>query len=161
MAIRVLIFPMHTLINLPGPPTLQSKSYLSSEPALIVLYKQLREKTSRDLKGASIITPREEWIFVIQIARVYHRMGCGLLALDLLRNWKFLPQHKNGETTNGIHNTTTDPHESPRRRSSSVREDGMANGDSRIDGATQVIEKPAPTVFKEPDTNSLLDNFGF
>ena len=64
-------------------PNLQSRSYLSSDPALVVLYKQLRDKTLQTLKGASKITPRAEWEFVIQNARLYDRMGCDLLALDL------------------------------------------------------------------------------
>lgn len=62
---------------------MQSRSYLANDPALIVLYKQLREKTLQTLKGASKIPPRVEWEFVIQNARLYDRMGCDILALDL------------------------------------------------------------------------------
>lgn len=62
---------------------MQAKSYLASDPALVVLYKQLRDKTLQTLKGASKISPRAEWEFVTQNARLYDRMGCDLLALDL------------------------------------------------------------------------------
>ncbi len=75
--------PVSTLIDLPTSPAIQTKSYLSSDPALVILYKQLREKSLQTLKGASQITPRLEWEFVIQNARLYDRMGCDLLALDL------------------------------------------------------------------------------
>lgn len=56
---------------------------MANDPALIILYKQLREKTLQTLKGASKIPPRVEWEFVIQNARLYDRMGCDILALDL------------------------------------------------------------------------------
>ena len=33
--------------------------------------------------GASKVSPQAEWEFVMQIARLYDRMGCDVLALDL------------------------------------------------------------------------------
>ena len=75
--------PVYTLLDTSESPSLQAKSYLASDPALVVLYKQLRDKTLQTLKGASKISPREEWEFVVQNARLYDRMGCDLLALDL------------------------------------------------------------------------------
>lgn len=75
--------PVYTLVDTPGTPNLQSRSYLANDPALIVLYKQLREKTLQTLQGASKILPRVEWEFVMQNARLYDRMGCDILALDL------------------------------------------------------------------------------
>lgn len=71
------------MLDSPETPNLQAKSYLANDPALIVLYKQLRDKTLQTLKGASKISPRAEWDFVVQNARLYDRMGCDLLALDL------------------------------------------------------------------------------
>ena len=64
-------------------PSQEARSYLATDPALVVLYKQLRDKTLQTLKGASKISPRAEWEFVIQTARLYDRMGCDILALDL------------------------------------------------------------------------------
>lgn len=157
VAVRVLISPVSTLVHLPEPPDLQSKSYLSSDPALVVFYKQLREKTLQTLKGASKISPREEWEFVMQNARLYDRMGCDLLALDLVRNWEFLKQPKE-TVTNGAQ--PPDPRKLLRRRSSLVVDD-MPSPKSPAEQKTKPVGKPAPTVFEEPDTNSLLDNFGF
>ena len=140
----------------------------------MVLYKQLREKTLQTLKGASKISPRAEWEFVIQNARQYDRMGCDLLALDLgwfislplslpqltsiiVRNWEFLKQPK--ETTmNGDH--PRDMRKMLRRRSSLVVDD-MPSPQSPVEHKMKPLGKPAPTVFEEPDTNSLLDSFGF
>ena len=157
MAVRVLISPVYTLIDSPATPNFQAKSYLSSDPALVVLYQQLREKTLQTLKGASKISPRAEWEFVIQNARLYDRMGCDLLALDLVRNWEFLKQPK--ETSmNG--NQLPDPRKMLRRRSSLVVDD-MPSPKSPTEHKTKPMGKPAPTVFEEPDTNSLLDSFGF
>jgi hypothetical protein len=62
---------------------MQSKLYLTDDPALIVLYSQLRQKTLQTLRGASKVTPKVEWAFVLHSARLYDRMGCDILALDL------------------------------------------------------------------------------
>lgn len=64
-------------------PDLKSRLFLTDDPALIVLYSQLRQKTLQTLRGASKVTPRVEWEFVLHNARLYARMGCDLLGLDL------------------------------------------------------------------------------
>ena len=156
MAVRALISPLHTLIYISEAPNLQVKSYLSSDPALVVLYKQLRGMTLQALKGASKVSPRAEWDFVIQNARLYDRMGCDLLALDLIRNWEFLQQPKE-PITNGNH--PPDPRKMLRRRSSLVVDD-MPSPKSPTEQNVKPKGKPPPTVFEEPNTNSLLDSFG-
>ena len=75
--------PIYTELDTPGSLSQRAKSYLTSDPALVVLYKQLRDMTLQTLKGASMVSPRAEWEFIIQCARLYDRMGCDLLALDL------------------------------------------------------------------------------
>ena len=77
--------PAYTIIDQPTDASLQVESYLATDPALVIMYKQLRDKTVQTLKGASTISPRTEWEFVTQIARIYDRMGCDILALDLGR----------------------------------------------------------------------------
>jgi hypothetical protein len=71
---------------------LQSKLFLTDDPALVVLYKQLREKSLQTLRGALSVSPRAEWDFILHTASLYERMGCDLLALDLVRSWEFLIQ---------------------------------------------------------------------
>jgi hypothetical protein len=78
--------PVYTLLETPQSPDLQSKFYLTDDPALVVLYSQLRQKTLQTLRGASKVTPKVEWAFVLHSARLYDRMGCDLLALDLGEN---------------------------------------------------------------------------
>ena len=75
--------PIHTLIPTTIPQSQQSKSYLASDPALIILYKHLRDQSFQTSKKAVRVEPKEEWDFVMQTARLYGRMGCDLLALDL------------------------------------------------------------------------------
>ncbi|KAL5412587.1 hypothetical protein PMIN06_003363 [Paraphaeosphaeria minitans] len=89
-AVRCLVTPLSTLLSPPETPNFQSKSYLADDPALIVLYKQLREKSLQTLRGASMIGMREEWDFVLHTAGLYERMGCDLLALNLVKTWEFL-----------------------------------------------------------------------
>lgn len=89
-AVRSLITPLSRLLSPPETPNFQSKSYLTDDPALVVLYKQLREKSLQTLRGATMIGMREEWEFVLHTANLYERMGCDVLALDLVRSWEFL-----------------------------------------------------------------------
>jgi len=183
-AVRALISPIHTLLDdSPSSPgsqghniPLQAKSFLSNDPALVVLYRQLREKTISTLRGATMIEPREEWDFIVRNARLYSRMGCDLLALDLVRNWEFLrasaPPIKRLSMRSSI---ASDPRQLLRRRSSLVVDDMPHLSSPRSTGvppspdfredslpkATSGAKKPPPTVFEEPDASSLLDNFGF
>lgn len=89
-AVRSLVTPITRLLGLPDTPNLKSKSYLTDDPALVVMYKQLREKSLQTLRGASMVGMREEWEFVTHTANLYGRMGCDVLALDLVRTWEFL-----------------------------------------------------------------------
>jgi hypothetical protein len=120
------------------------------------------------------VTPKVEWAFVLHNARLYDRMGCDLLALDLgrnynthsllhklctnihsVRNWEFLllapTVFKNLEPL--------DPRQMLRRRSSLVVAD-LPMPQLPLDMKSGV-HKPPPSVFEEPEANSLLDSFGF
>ena len=186
-AVRSLISPVNTLLedspssSKAGSPvrnSLQAKSYLSNDPALVVLYRQLREKTVQTLKGALMVKPREEWNFIMQNARLYSRMGCDLLALDLTRNWEFLlPSPPPAKRLSVASAVPDDPRKFLRRRSSLVVDDvhhalassrvaqstdAKAGDDaSKTYKATEGANKHPPTVFEEPDASSLLDSFGF
>lgn len=158
MAVWALISPVYTLLDAPETPNLQSRSYLSSDPALVVLYKQLRDKTLQTLKGASKISPRTEWDFVIQNARLYDRMGCDLLALDLVRNWEFHIQPREPPPKN---DEPPDPRKLLRRRSSLVVDDLSSPKSPTAEKKFSFAKTPTKPVFEEPTANSLLDNFGF
>ncbi|KAH7396902.1 RAVE protein 1 C terminal-domain-containing protein [Phaeosphaeria sp. MPI-PUGE-AT-0046c] len=89
-AVQALVTPLSRLLSPPETPNFKSKSYLTDDPALVVLYKQLREKSLQTLRGATMIGMREEWDFVLHTANLYERMGCDVLALDLVKTWEFL-----------------------------------------------------------------------
>lgn len=161
---------MYTLIETPASPDLQAKLFLADDPALVVLYSQLRQMTLQTLRGASKVTPKVEWAFVIHNARVYDRMGCDLLALDLgmdilavalsitnnseVRNWEFLlPVPNVFKDING-----PDPRRMLRRRSSLVVADLPV---PKLPVEMKAGHKPPPSVFEEPESSSLLDSFGF
>lgn len=160
MAVRALITPVYTVLETPAASTdLKAKSFLTDDPALIVLYSQLRQKTLQTLRGASKVTGKTEWEFVLHNARLYDRMGCDLLGLDLVRNWEFLRDVKEQPGLGG----DIDPRKLLRRRSSLVVADMplmAVEGNSGFGGMGDK-EKAAPTVFEEPDAGSLLDSFGF
>ncbi|KAL8736926.1 MAG: hypothetical protein Q9181_002191 [Wetmoreana brouardii] len=157
MAVRSLISPVYTLVDAAEAPNIQARSYLANDPALVVLYEQLRGKTLKTLKGASQISPKDEWDFIIQNARLYDRMGCDLLALDLVRNWEFLLQPKGKPAQE---EAPRDPRELLRRRSSLVIDD-LSSPKSPTSMKAGMGKPPPQKVFEEPEANSLLDNFGF
>ena len=64
----------------------------SPDAALIVLYKQLKEKSVQTLRGASEISSETEYCFVLRSIFAYDRMGCPLLALHLVKTWLFAPE---------------------------------------------------------------------
>ncbi|EER42251.1 WD repeat protein [Histoplasma capsulatum H143] len=174
IAVRTLISPIETLIlstpsspTSPGTITLRAKSYLSHDPALVILYKQLRDKTLQTLKGASKVPARDEWEFVLRNARLYDRMGCDLLGLNLVREWEFLkpppPPKKNQPTPLSL--TPPDLRKLLKRRGSLVVAD-MPTSPSLQEELKHPIsphsgKREARTMFEEPDPNSLLDSFGF
>ncbi|KAH7912596.1 RAVE protein 1 C terminal-domain-containing protein [Hygrophoropsis aurantiaca] len=59
------------------------------DPSLALLFSQLKFRTLQAAKGTSEISARSEFNFVLQTARVFRRMGCHILALDLVRSWSF------------------------------------------------------------------------
>lgn len=150
---------------------MESKLFLTDDPALSILYAQLRQKTLQTLRGAVKVTPKTEWDFVVHNARLYDRMGCDLLGLDLVRNWEFLLPDTS--LRQGLGGDVVDPQKLLKRRSSLVVQDlpmsplsptmGAGGGGGGLLSPTveKAKPKPPPTMFEEPDANSLLDNFGF
>lgn len=162
--------PVYTLVETPIAPNMNSKLFLTDDPALIVLYSQLRQKTLQTLRGASKVTPKVEWQFVLHNARLYDRMGCDLLGLDLVRNWEFLLP---GASLKPELGGEVNPLKLLKRRSSLVVQDlpvspisGKGPAEMNLGGLLSPAgekkrPQPPPTMFEEPDAGSLLDNFGF
>ncbi|KAK4248662.1 RAVE protein 1 C terminal-domain-containing protein [Corynascus novoguineensis] len=169
MAVRALITPVYTLLETPGSLDLKSRLFLTDDPALVILYSQLRQMTLQTLRGASKVTPKVEWEFVLHNARLYDRMGCDLLGLDLVRNWEFLQPAGPAAGLGGEIN----PLRLLRRRESLVvadlpvipqhehlKQQQSVPAEMKSGGHLPKQQAP-PTTFEEPDANSLLDSFGF
>ncbi|KAK2861254.1 hypothetical protein FQN49_004389 [Arthroderma sp. PD_2] len=180
MAVRALVTPIEGLLPptpgspvSPGQVALQAKSYLSNDPALVVLYQQLREKTLQTLRGASRISARDEWEFVLRNARLYDRMGCDLLALNLVREWEFLTPPPAADTVSdrlsvSFMEDSRDPRKLLKRRGSLVVADmHITPHDKKEDARKAEAAKGGSqqaknaTQFQEPESSSLLDSFGF
>ncbi|KAF3159077.1 regulator of (H+)-ATPase in vacuolar membrane [Orbilia oligospora] len=89
LAVRSLMMPINSLITKTESPGV-GKIFLADDPALVILYKLIRDKTLKSLRGAEKIPKGAEFEFVLHCARLYDRMGCDVLALDLVKNWTFL-----------------------------------------------------------------------
>ncbi|KAK6346943.1 regulator of (H+)-ATPase in vacuolar membrane [Orbilia brochopaga] len=89
LSVRSLMMPINSLIARTETPGLD-KIFLADDPALVILYKLIRDKTLKSLRGAEKIPKGAEFDFVLHCARLYDRMGCDILALDLVKNWTFL-----------------------------------------------------------------------
>ncbi|UKZ92498.1 uncharacterized protein TrAFT101_007451 [Trichoderma asperellum] len=157
MAVRALATPIYTLLETPSSPDLKSRSFLADDPALVVLYSQLRQQTLQTLRGASKVSPKVEWEFVLHSAKLYDRMGCDLLGLSLVRTWEFQKQ-----TTPRI-GGDINPLALLRRRSSLVVNDlHTSELHAKILAEREQVKHPVapPSTFHEPDAASLLDSFG-
>ncbi|KAL6879618.1 RAVE protein 1 C terminal domain-containing protein [Trichoderma longibrachiatum] len=157
MAVRALVTPVYTLLETPSSPDLKSRSFLTDDPALVVLYAQLRQQTLQTLRGASKVSPKAEWEFVLHSAKLYDRMGCDLLGLSLVRTWEF--QQQTPTRLGGDMNPLT----LLRRRSSLVVNDlHTSELHAKFMNERDQDKRPAqpPSTFHEPDAASLLDSFG-
>ncbi|KAF8500659.1 WD repeat-containing protein [Hysterangium stoloniferum] len=92
LAVRVLLTPLADLaaslsIDIRINDIGEDLHY--DDPSLALLFSQLKSKTLQTAKGTSEIPERTEFNFILQMARVFCRMGCHVLALDLTASWSF------------------------------------------------------------------------
>jgi WD40 repeat protein len=146
-ALQALVRPLCTLLPKAGEETTQAKHWRNYDPTLAVLYLQLRADLAKDSKASYMggVTEKEEWDFVLRCAAQYTRMGCDWLALDLVRNWDFLPRQRK----------VVPPVDED------VSEVASEDGIEEAEVALAERKKPPPTQFQEPSASSLLDSFGF
>ncbi|KAG9283992.1 hypothetical protein G9A89_005499 [Geosiphon pyriformis] len=88
-AIQATMLPLEKLYEPKekrGPSTYDKEI---QDAALIILYKQLKEKTVQTLRGAAEISMETEYSLVLGAIFAYERMGCPLLALHVLKTWVF------------------------------------------------------------------------
>ena len=114
------------------------------DPALVVLYRQLKDKTLQTIQAAAQISPKLEFDYIIRIAALYDRLGCDLLALDLVKNWEFTTDSR-----------STNPNLTSRRRSTI---DDISESKLRDSMRRHETTKIPATI---PEESSLLDSFEF
>lgn len=71
------------------PQSTPSPTHL--DPSLLILYQYLKEKTSQNRKKTYQITYDLEYEFLLDAARTYERIGCPLLSLYILTQYKISP----------------------------------------------------------------------
>ncbi|ORY25155.1 RAVE protein 1 C terminal-domain-containing protein [Naematelia encephala] len=90
LAVRVLLSPLAEVAAAWSPEEdVEVGNPENDDPSLLLLFRHLKSKSLQTAKGTSEIPQRTEFGFVLHNARVFFRMGCHSLALDLLRSWSF------------------------------------------------------------------------
>ncbi|KAF9229125.1 hypothetical protein BS17DRAFT_4921 [Gyrodon lividus] len=89
LSVRILLTPLRDLADSLGMQVPEIGEPHFDDPSLALLFSELRSKTLQTAAGTSEISGRREFNFVLQVARVFCRMGCHALALDLVRSWSF------------------------------------------------------------------------
>ncbi|KAH9944024.1 RAVE protein 1 C terminal-domain-containing protein [Epithele typhae] len=89
LAVRILVMPLQDVASEleVSIPVIGDPHY--DDPSLALLFSQLKAKTLQTAQGTSEISGRTEFNFVLQTARVFCKMGCHALALDMVRTWSF------------------------------------------------------------------------
>ncbi|KAL4242218.1 hypothetical protein ABKN59_001911 [Abortiporus biennis] len=89
LAVRILITPLQDMATTLDVTVDKIGEQHYDDPSLALLFSELKSKTLQTAKGTSEISGRTEFNFVLQMARVFCRMGCHALALDIVRSWSF------------------------------------------------------------------------
>ncbi|CCM05189.1 uncharacterized protein FIBRA_07398 [Fibroporia radiculosa] len=98
LAVRILVTPLLDIAAVLDVTITDIGNPHYDDPSLALLFSQLRSRTLQTAKGMSEISGRTEFNFVLQIARVFCRMGCQVLALDLVRTWEFQRPSRSSDT---------------------------------------------------------------
>ncbi|EJD52247.1 hypothetical protein AURDEDRAFT_159101 [Auricularia subglabra TFB-10046 SS5] len=90
LAVRILINPLDEFVKsarLTSVKEIGDPHY--DDPSLALMFRQLKSKSLQTAKGSSEISGQTEFNFVLHTASVFKRMGCHVLAVDLVRTWHF------------------------------------------------------------------------
>ncbi|SNX84181.1 related to RAV1 - Regulator of (H+)-ATPase in vacuolar membrane [Melanopsichium pennsylvanicum] len=105
LAVRIIVTPLRDLIAddsvadlLGWNVTCGNDSY--NDPALALLFQQLRSKSLQTIKGLYDIPEKRVFDFVLNANRALCRMGCHSIGLSLLRNWQFESTSVSSASTN-------------------------------------------------------------
>ncbi|ANB15976.1 Rav1p [Sugiyamaella lignohabitans] len=166
----------------------RSVSFLVDDPVLVMLYRYLQEQERRrapsrttpmvsrfgspSLKpiGSGGHTPQKhvlnrdtELRFVLKTASIFCRMGCDILALDLVRRWKFFNTNNTYVRTLKDTNTSSlldKPNDLLTTAAKIVESNPQDQFNEKIStSAKNKLQPVAAVAFEEPDMSSF--NFGF
>ncbi|KAG7191970.1 regulator of (H+)-ATPase in vacuolar membrane [Scheffersomyces spartinae] len=121
-----------------------SKIYFKDDPALVILYGQLRNREHKD--------EINELDVLNKACLLYTRMGCDYLTIWLANNWKFIHEeqgsqnNKNGSSSTAVAPTIVSAPRTLIRRGSVLATPDLSNRSA-----------PPPVAFEEPDMSA----FGF
>lgn len=148
-----------------------AQSYAANDPTLLVKSYQDARKVlvDRNQWTRDILSPAQEWQFLMRCVNWYSRAGLHWLAVDLVANWQFCAWQEPKKSINASAIARDLPVEAPAQKSALdewLVPGEIANGTSKNDVEPPMNEpkqkpKPAPTQFVEPSADSLLDSFGF
>ncbi|CAE6540684.1 unnamed protein product [Rhizoctonia solani] len=91
LAVRILLTPLGQLASVLKEDFMIGEigNPHFDDPSLALLFAQLKSKSLQTVKGVSEISGQMEFNFVLQMARVFCRMGCHPLALAITTSWSF------------------------------------------------------------------------
>nr|XP_019014432.1 WD-repeat protein [Kwoniella pini CBS 10737]OCF53213.1 WD-repeat protein [Kwoniella pini CBS 10737] len=92
LSVKILISPMNDIaLDFASDPDhpLEVGNPDNDDPSLLLMFQHLKSKSLQTAKGTNEVSTKLEYDFVLHNARVFFRMGCHNLALDLLRSWSF------------------------------------------------------------------------
>ncbi|KAF8323322.1 hypothetical protein DL93DRAFT_2050227 [Clavulina sp. PMI_390] len=89
LSVRILITPLEEMARIASVRVSEIGNPHYDDPSLALLFMQLKDKSLQTVKGVTEITGRTEFNFVLQMARVFARMGCHPLALNVVAHWSF------------------------------------------------------------------------
>lgn len=165
LALNAIVAPLQDVLpNAPATLPLEATMWYNEDPSIIWTYMGMRDEVLSRPPGRRVELPSlvQEKEAVLRSVRMYMRVGCGWMALRLLRAWEFAPL-PTGQTQ-GDHGVDT--------RAAGERE----GGDATVDGAASMLDafqvadekredegKSAgrKKVVEEPSAASILDDFDF
>ncbi|KAG8835972.1 regulator of (H+)-ATPase in vacuolar membrane [Serendipita sp. 399] len=124
LSVRILVTPLKeyaTMLHVESFESLEAGESNYDDPSLALLFSRLKSMSLQTIKGSNMIPGQQEFDFVLQMARVFCRMGCHPLALDLVADWSFDPPEPMGNWAFGQRRDSSSIGRSTSPRSPSLR----------------------------------------
>lgn len=136
-----------------------TKSFLVDDPVLVLLYRYLRDSSLKKTDSGGTLQALDvddEFQFVLKMASIYSRMGCDVLALDLIRSWRFVLDERRDTKKEKEAETPRQPTLSRATTQTTGEELFNEKSDANVGFNLKPVSVQA---FQEPDMSAF--NFGF